>query len=107
MSHLTHLYLLHTKDQVFSTFKEYASWVDTQLNACIKALHSDRGGEYLGKNFVLYLKSQGTAQKLTVHNTPQHNSMAECHNCTIVEQVCMQAGCQGSSGVRPHNMLYG
>jgi len=27
-------------------------------------------------------------QKLTMHDTPSHNSVAECHNCTIMEQVC-------------------
>jgi hypothetical protein len=58
-----------------------------QLNGRIKILHSDRGGKYLGKAFVLYLKSKGTAQKLTVHDTPQHNGVAEHCNRTIVEQV--------------------
>jgi transposase InsO family protein len=50
------------------------------LDACIRILHSDRGGEYLGKEFTLYLKSKGMEQKLTVHDTPQHNGIAECHN---------------------------
>jgi hypothetical protein len=34
------------------------------------------------------MKSKGMAQKLTVHDTPQHNGVAECHNRTIVEQIC-------------------
>jgi hypothetical protein len=87
MSRLTHLYLLRTKDEAFGAYKEYDSWVGTQLNGRIKTLHSDRGGEYLGKAFVLYLKSKGTAQKLTVHDTPQHNGVAERRNRTIMERV--------------------
>ena len=49
---LTHLYLLQKKDEVFDTYKEYEAWVDTQLSAKIKVLHSDQGSEYKGKEFV-------------------------------------------------------
>ena len=41
----------------------------------------------MGKEFVLYLKSKGTEQKLTVHDTPEENGVAEQCNRTIVEQV--------------------
>ena len=53
----------------------------------VKILHSDRGGEYLGKEFVLHLNSKGTTQKLTVHDTPQHNGVAERRNRTILERI--------------------
>jgi hypothetical protein len=58
-----------------------------QLNARVKTLHSDRGGEYLGKEFTVYPKSKGTVQKLTVHNTPQQNGVAKRRNRTIIERV--------------------
>lgn len=58
-----------------------------QYDACIKILHSDRGGEYLGKEFILHLKSADTKQKLTVHDTPQHNGVAERLNWTLLEKV--------------------
>jgi GAG-pre-integrase domain len=38
---LTHLYLLRKKDEAFETYKQYEAWVDTQLSAKIKILHSD------------------------------------------------------------------
>jgi hypothetical protein len=38
---LTHLYLLRKKDEAFDTYKEYEAWVNTQLSAKIKVLHSD------------------------------------------------------------------
>jgi hypothetical protein len=87
MSRLTHLYLLRSKNEALTAYKEYDVWCGTQLNARIKKLHSDRGGEYLGKDFELYLKSKGTVQKLTVHDTPQHNGVAERRNRTIVERI--------------------
>ena len=62
----------------------------TQLGASIKKLHSDWGGEYLDKDFISYLKSIGTEQKLTVHNTPSQNGIAERHNHTIVECIHAQ-----------------
>ncbi|KAJ3511824.1 hypothetical protein NLJ89_g3875 [Agrocybe chaxingu] len=74
---LTNLYLLRKKDETFAAYRDYEAWCDTQLSACVKILHSDQGGEYLGKEFLLHLKSKGTEQKLTVHDTPQHNGVTE------------------------------
>ena len=77
MSHLTHLYLLHAKSDAFSTYKQYEAWCMTQLDSKIKTLHSDHGGEYLDKEFILHLKKNGTNQKLTIHDTASQNGMAE------------------------------
>ena len=87
-THLTYLYLLQNKSGAFTSYKEYEAWCNTHLDACIKILHSDHSRECLGKEFTLYLKSKSTTQKLTVHDTPQHNGIAEQCNCTIVEWIC-------------------
>ena len=93
---LTHFYLLWKKDEAFrtyreyeafTTYREYEAWVNTQLSAKIKILHSDQGGKYKVKEFVAHLKSKGTIAKLTVHDTLQHNGVAECRNCTIVKHI--------------------
>ena len=76
-THLMNLYLLAKKSDAYETYKDYDAWCATQLKAEIKVLHSDRGGEYLGKEFTLYLKSKGMKQKLTIHDTPQQNRVAE------------------------------
>jgi hypothetical protein len=73
----TNLYLLAKKSEAFKSYKDYEAWCFTQLNAHIKTLHSDQGKEYLGKKFILHLNSKGIQQKLTMHNTPQHNGVAE------------------------------
>lgn len=36
---------------------------------------------------LIYLKTSGTQQKLTVHDTPAHNGVAERRNRTIVERI--------------------
>ena len=68
-------------------YKKYKAWMEMQMSKRIKVLNMDRGGEYTEKDFVAYLKSKGTVQKLNVHDTPQHAGVAECHNCTIAERI--------------------
>ena len=72
-----HLYLLAAKSDTFNTYKTYAAWVKMQCGTVIKWLRSDRGGEYLSEEFSQYLKLEGTEWKLTTHDTPQHNGIAE------------------------------
>ena len=84
---LTHLYLLKTKDETPKVYKHYEAWVQTQMGAKIKVLNTDRGGEYQGEDFVNYLKSKGTHQKLNVHDTPQQAGVAERRNPTIGERI--------------------
>ncbi|GJR03355.1 retrotransposon protein, putative, ty1-copia subclass [Tanacetum coccineum] len=51
--------------------------VENQPGKTIKALQSDRGGEYISQEFKDYLKSYGITQQLTPPYTPQHNGMSE------------------------------
>jgi hypothetical protein len=84
---LSYLYFLRKKKEAFAAYKDFEAEAKTQYKAPIKILHSDRGGEYLGKGFELHLRSAGTKQKLTIHDTPQHNGVAERFNRTIAEMV--------------------
>ena len=84
---LTYLHLLRQKSEALAAYKGFESWCQTQHGAHVKVLHSDRGGEYLGKEFIMHLKAAGTEQKLTVHDTPQHNGVAEHLNRTLLEKV--------------------
>jgi len=79
--------LLRTKDEATKAYKQYKAWVEVQMGEKIKVLNTDRGGEYQGADFVKYLKSKGTHQKLNVHDTPQHTGVAEQRNQTIGEQI--------------------
>ena len=84
---LTHLYFLRTKDKTADAYKKYEAWVEMQMNQKVRVLNTDRGGEYQGKDFVGYLKSKGTVQKLNVHDTPQQAGVTERHKQTIAECV--------------------
>jgi len=78
---------LKLKDETFEAYKKYDAWVSTQFNMKIKCLHSDRGGEYTSEEFTRYLASKGTERKLTIHDTPEHNGVAERLNRTIVKRT--------------------
>lgn len=53
----------------------------------IKILHSDGGREYKSHNFDSYLATKGIQRRFTVHDTPEHNGVAERLNRTLLEKV--------------------
>ncbi|KAL0439611.1 UNVERIFIED_CONTAM: transposon Ty1-A Gag-Pol polyprotein [Sesamum latifolium] len=61
--------------------------VENQTNRKIKALRSDRGGEYLSGEFIDYLKENGILSQWTPPGTPQLNGVAERKNPTLLDMV--------------------
>ncbi|GJQ93236.1 retrotransposon protein, putative, ty1-copia subclass [Tanacetum coccineum] len=82
-----YVYLLKHKHEVFETFKVFKNEVENQLGKTIKALRSDRGGEYISQEFKDYLKACGIVQQLTPPYTPQHNGVFERRNRTLLDMV--------------------
>jgi len=81
-------FLLRAKSEAFDAYKTFEAWATTQQHCtAIKALRSDRGGEYLSEAFNKHLAKAGTARKLTTHDTPQLNGIAERLNWTLMERV--------------------
>ena len=64
------IYLIKHKSETFEKFKEFQSEVENQCGKKIKALRSDRGGEYLSHEFSNHLKSCGIVPQLTPPETP-------------------------------------
>ena len=84
----TIMYPLRSKDEALEAYKSFEAWAMTQHHCkAIKVLRSNRGGEFLSKEFNQHLKESGTARKLTTHNTPQLNGIAEHLNCTLLERI--------------------
>ncbi|GJR62032.1 retrotransposon protein, putative, ty1-copia subclass [Tanacetum coccineum] len=82
-----YVYLLKHKHEVFETFKVFKNEVENQLGKTIKAIRSDRGGEYISQEFKDYLKANGIVQQLTPPYTPQHNGVSERRNRTLLDMV--------------------
>ena len=62
---------MHHKSDTFEKFKEYHAEVENQLGKNIKILRSDRGGEYLDRDFKEFLVEHGIVSQLTAPGTPQ------------------------------------
>ncbi|CAI7840395.1 unnamed protein product [Closterium sp. NIES-53] len=58
-----------------------------QTKKSVLILHSDRGGEFLGKQFTNFVNGKGIIHDLTCPYTPQQNGMAEREMRTVVESV--------------------
>ena len=87
LSRYGYVYLMRFKSEAFEKFKVFQSEVENQLNRKIKALRSDRGGEYLSTDFDIHLKDCGIVSQLTPPGTPQLNGVAERRNRILLDMV--------------------
>jgi transposase InsO family protein len=86
-SRKTWLYLLKTKDEVFSKFQEFKAEVENLIDKKIKTIRSENGGEYTSKELVTFCKEAGIRRELIVPHNHQQNGVAERKNKTIEESV--------------------
>jgi hypothetical protein len=73
----------------------------------VTAIHSDNGGEYIGKEFQDWMASRGILHKPTAPYTLEHNGVAERMNRFLLESAsCMllHAGLSGSFWVEAVNL---
>ena len=75
------------KSESFEMFKIFKNEVQNQLGKNIKALRSDRGGEYLSQEFTDHLRDCGIVSQLTPPGTPQWNGVSERRNRTLLDMV--------------------
>nr|KYP66220.1 Retrovirus-related Pol polyprotein from transposon TNT 1-94 [Cajanus cajan] len=86
-SRKTWVYFLKEKSEVFENFKKFKAHVEKESGLLIKALRSDRGGEFTSKEFQKYCEDNGIRRQLTVPRSPQQNGVAERKNRTILEMA--------------------
>ncbi|KAK8696645.1 hypothetical protein V6N13_001777 [Hibiscus sabdariffa] len=82
-----YIYLMRHKSEALEKFKEFRNEVQNQHGKSIKALRSDRGGEYLSHEFDELLKECGIVSQLTPPGTPQWNGVSERRNRTLLDRV--------------------
>ncbi|KAI3800975.1 hypothetical protein L1987_29075 [Smallanthus sonchifolius] len=81
------IYVIKSKDQAFGVFKLFKAKVEKQYNHQIKALRSDRGGEFVSQEFNKFCDSEGINRLLTVPYSPQQNGSVERRNMTILNMT--------------------
>nr|GEX12280.1 zinc finger, CCHC-type [Tanacetum cinerariifolium] len=77
-------YFLTSKDQAFSTFKEFRQQIEMELRMRLRMLRTDRGGEFISNEFTKYCKENGIARQLTAPYSPQQNGVVERRNRTVL-----------------------
>ncbi|CAI7736015.1 unnamed protein product [Closterium sp. NIES-53] len=75
------------KSDVLWEFQKWPMLVERQAKKSVLMLHSDRGGEFLGKEFTDFVDGKGIVHDLTCPYTPQQNGMAEWEMRTAVDSV--------------------
>ncbi|CAI7753783.1 unnamed protein product, partial [Closterium sp. NIES-54] len=83
---MTWVYVLCKKSDVAETVKtDWLPMVERQQDWLVKAIRTDRGGEFLSKEFSLWLKKNGIRHSLTMPYSPAMNGIAERANRTITK----------------------
>ena len=78
---------LKHKSDAFAAFKAFKALAENQLNARIKALHDDKGGEYMSKEWEELCTTSGIKRIHTLRAEPHQNGVAERANRTIKEGI--------------------
>ncbi len=92
------VYPLKAKSEVFLCFKQFLLMAENVSSCTVGTLRSDRGGEYMSKEFDAFLAGRGIKHQFTVPYTPQQNGVAERKNRSLMEM----ARCMVKSQQLPH-----
>ena len=65
------VYFLKQKSKAFGAFKKFKAFVEKQCDHEIKALSSDRGGEFISSEFKEFCEANGIHHPIIVPRSPQ------------------------------------
>ncbi|CAI7838512.1 unnamed protein product [Closterium sp. NIES-53] len=83
---MTWVYVLSKKSDVAETVKtDWLPMVERQQDRLVKSIRTDRGGEFLSKDFGFWLKKNDIRHSLTMPCSPAMNGITERANRTITE----------------------
>ncbi|KAI0515512.1 hypothetical protein KFK09_008177 [Dendrobium nobile] len=81
------VYLLKSKSEAHSVFSKFKIMVENESEMKIKALRTDRGGEFQSFEFKKLCKENGIKRFLTAPYTPQQNGVVERRNQTVMSMA--------------------
>jgi transposase InsO family protein len=82
--------MLKTKDQALDCFKKIKLRAEVESGGKLKALRTDKGGEFTSNMFLFFCSEGGIKHYTTTPYSPQQNGVVERINQTVVEMAsCM------------------
>ncbi|WVZ83459.1 hypothetical protein U9M48_030605 [Paspalum notatum var. saurae] len=78
------LVLLTRKDEAADTIKKFQAGVEVETGRKLRALRTDRGGEFTAVTFGEYCTEKGVHRQLTAPYSPQQNGVVERRNQTVM-----------------------
>lgn len=86
-THMTVLYLMKTKDEMFECFKRFKAMSESHFGKRLSNLRCDNGGEYTSRKMKDFCNGEGILIQYTTPYTPELNGVAERMNRTLVEKA--------------------
>jgi transposase InsO family protein len=71
---------LREKYDAFEKFKKFKALAENQTGWKLKAIRSDKGGEFLSRDFKEFCDRHGIKREYTISGTLQQNGVVECQN---------------------------
>ncbi|KAD1826795.1 hypothetical protein E3N88_42252 [Mikania micrantha] len=81
------VYLLKSKDEAFTKFKQFKIQVEKETSYAINMLRTDRGGEFNSQKFNEFCQEEGIRRQFSAPHTPQQNGVVERRNRTILRMT--------------------
>lgn len=78
--HMTWLFLMKNRSDLFSYFCAFCAEIKTQFNVSIHTLHSDNTKEYMSVSFQNYMTPNGILNQTSCVDTPSQNEITEQKN---------------------------
>jgi hypothetical protein len=88
---LTWVFFMREKSNVFEKLKMFKALAENQTGKKLKAIRSNRGGEFLSRDFKDFCDKHGIKREYTIPGTPQQNGVVEHQNRSVqkMERVMM------------------
>lgn len=80
--------LLRIKDEVFPTFQNFHTLVQTQHNSTIRVLHFDNGGENVNHIFQDLFQTHKIVHQTTCPQIVEQNGVSKRKKCHLLDMAC-------------------
>lgn len=75
------------ESEAFEKFKVFKALTENQIRRILKAVRSDRGGEFTSGDFKYFCDKHGIKREYIIPGTPQQNGVVERHNRSVKQMA--------------------